>query len=304
MYPAGIADLNALNVVPNDERTSSLAKLSSALSGVDQKAIEKHATVAFPVPFEWDSLWSTDHRSHMEFIRRLSETVDRQCLDVIRYRQCEIGIPDALPGRAGQLDSNHMMAGALLYNPVIQKSRIIGGSAFAHFITRGLGLPVTTPEVGDFPRDGRVGNIVGQALRLYGTMLETDSETSKFVQAMSLLEFLAEPDDYVDFQTVAKIIARHIAKSQPEYLKLRSRFKELTSKKDSETGAHEGYRTRIVHIGERLDDLLPDPDDRRKLFVEVDGYIRKVVDHMIEHSDKDFEAYKKLREQMKPFEIP
>src|ERR1019366_5735968 len=90
MYPAGTADLNALNIAPNDGKTSSLAELSAALSRVDQKAIERHATVAFPIAFDWDSLWSTDHRSHMEFVRWLSETVDRECLDVIRYRQCEI----------------------------------------------------------------------------------------------------------------------------------------------------------------------------------------------------------------------
>ena len=303
MYPAGVASLDALNVVPNRENSKKLAEYQSAASRVVQATFNDHATVAFPAEFDWDEIWSTNHTNHMRFIRWLSETVDRRCMDVIRYRQCEIDIPDALPGRAGQLDSNHMMAGALLYNPVIQEARIIGGSAFTHFITRGVGLPITTPREGDFPQDGEVGNIAAQALSLYGMMLETDNESFKFVQALSLLEFMADPDRYQNFEKVSRTVARYVTKSNDEYKRLMDRLFELTGKHDPTTKIASGYRTRIVHIGDRLDNLVPDPDERRKLFLEVDGYIRAVLDHMIRHSAWEFEDYKKVREQMKPFEI-
>jgi hypothetical protein len=141
-YPPGVADLASLNVVPNDPKTRSLAEHCSAASRIDRETIEQHVTVALPAPFDWDALFRSTHKAHMDFIRSLSEAVDDACLNLIRYRLCRIEPVDELPGRAGQLDSNHMMAGALLYNAARQQARIIGGAAFTHFITRGLGLPV------------------------------------------------------------------------------------------------------------------------------------------------------------------
>ena len=45
----------------------------------------------------------------------------------------------------------------------------------------------------------------------------------------------------------------------------------LTGKKDPITNEHIGYRTRIVHLGNRLDQLLPEASDRVALFEELDG---------------------------------
>ena len=49
----------------------------------------------------------------------------------------------------------------------------------------------------------------------------------------------------------------------------------------------------------RLDKLIPNPMDRRKLFGELDNYIRAVIDHMIAHSGLDFDEYQTVREQMR-----
>lgn len=81
-------------------------------------------------------------------------------------------------------------------------------------------------------------------------MLEASSSTSQFVQCLSLLEFLVDPDSYCDFKKVGKIVARYAAANQSEYIKLLDRFFELTGKKDDATGRPIGYRTRIVHIGD------------------------------------------------------
>lgn len=57
-----------------------------------------------------------------------------------------------------------------------------------------------------------------------------------------------------------------------------------------------------MHIGARLQALVPMPEQRAELFRELDGYIRPVLDHMIRHSNLTFDSYVKIREQMKPFE--
>jgi hypothetical protein len=242
MYPSEMVDLDRLNVVPFNEQTTRLPELQSARSGIDVETIRQHATIAFPVAFEWDELISNSHAVHMEFIRFASETADSLCLDLVRYGQCRIGNADALPARAGQVDSNHMMAGIVLYNPARQTGRILGGAAFTHFVTKGVGLPVETPpDDGLHLHNGEIGFIVRHAFSLYAALLETDSATMRFVQALSLLEFLASPYRYDKFERVAKIVARYVADSPDEYERVKERFRVLTGNKDPDTGVESGY---------------------------------------------------------------
>jgi hypothetical protein len=153
-----------------------------------------------------------------------------------------------------------------------------------------------------FLADGEVGHIAQHALSLYTALLEANNPTFKFVQALTLLEFRADPRDYRKFEDVKKIVARYVATTREEYPRILERFWELTGKKDPTTQRVIGYRTRIVHIGERLDTIIPNPDNRRKLFEELDGYIRPIIDHMIAHSQLDFTEYLELRDKMRPFE--
>jgi hypothetical protein len=155
--------------------------------------------------------------------------------------------------------------------------------------------------VDTFPGDGEVGHIAKHALSLYTALLEANNPTAKFVQALALLEFLAYPYEYRRFEDVKKTIARYVARTREEYMLLLERFLELTGKKDPSTQQIIGYRTRIVHIGERLDLIVRHPDDRRKLFEELDGYIRPIIDHMIQHSLWNFDDYQKIRAEMRPF---
>jgi hypothetical protein len=71
------------------------------------------------------------------------------------------------------------------YNAAGQHARIIGGAAFTHFITRGLGLPIEELPSDVFPVDGEVGHIAQHALSLYTALLEANNPTLKFIQALS-----------------------------------------------------------------------------------------------------------------------
>ncbi len=300
-YPPGDVELERLNIIPNREDTASLAERCSWASGIDESVLGKHPLVAFPYKLDWTRIRAGSHFYHRELIRTLSEHVDRTCLNYVRYVQCPIDAPDCLPGRAGQVDSNHMMAGALLYSNVERQGRMIGGDAFTHFITRGLGLPIQSIEPSYFPRAGEVGRIVNHALMLYRDVLEASCATSQFVQCLSLMEFLVDPEGYTRADRVRKIVARYAATEPAGYARLLERLVLLTGKRDDATGRHVGYRTRIVHIGDRIDDIVPDSIERRELFVELGGYVKHIVDHMVEHSETTLAEYLTVRESLRPF---
>ena len=195
-YPPGVIDLGKLNVIPNRHGTTSLAELGSAASGITCAVLGQHPLIVFPCKVDWQTFRRSNHEGHLEIIRWMSEAVDRCCLNFVRYRSCSLELfPDEwLPAHAGQIASNHMMAGALLYSGALREARIIGGAAFSYFLTRGLGMPLKQLERDTFPRDGEVGRIVNHALSLYATLLEAANPTVRFMQSMSLLEFLADPD--------------------------------------------------------------------------------------------------------------
>lgn len=298
-YPKGLVDLSEINIHENSKDSSSLAEQVSALSGIDVDALDQHNLIVFPFDLDWAQFRNNSFRANLSLIRCLSEYVDKTCFDFIRYHLCALftdGDPThCIPGRPGQIDSNHMMAGALLYSPSENQAFIIGGDAFTHIVTRGMGLPLQSIAHDRFPKEGEVGNIVRHSLSLYGAMIEAQTPSSMFIQALALLEFLAFPDDYQTFKEVKKVIARYVARNAAEYNKILDRFFELTGKKDDNTGRIIGYRTRLVHMGERLEDIVPDAHKRLELMVELDGYIRSVIDHMNAHSDLSLSEYIMIR---------
>jgi hypothetical protein len=304
IYPPGVARVSELNLVLPKEISESLAAHQSAASFVDKETFASSATIAFPYTFEWAAFWRTDHKNHMELIRFFSQVADTRCLNMIRYRLCSIEVPDALPSRAGQIAKNTMMAGALLYNAFRREGGIVAGDAFVSVLTKGLGLPINDEDLdyNDYPQDGEVGHIAQHGLDLYSAMLQADTPTAKFTQAMGLLEFLAEPTDFIKFKEVAEIVARYVAKNKLEYERLKDRFFELTGKRPPVTSEFTGYRTRIIHMGDRLERIIPELGKRTELFMELDAYIRTIIDHMIRHSTWGFEEYKGLRAKMRPFD--
>ncbi len=297
-YPFG-ADLSGLAIDDPAPMSSSLSEVQSAASGVDLKAILQHPTVAFAARFDWDAVLNSSHRAHMSFLRRLSRYVDEQCLDFVRYRYCRLDRADFLPGRAGQLSSNPMMAGLVLYNAARQTGRVFGGSAFTHLIVRGLGLDIEASYHSAPLQNGEVGYIARRALSLYKAALEAEDDSVKYMQVVALMDFLAEPAKYVGSADIAKAIIRYSAETSEDYLRLKERFAQLYGKQVE--GRYVGIRTRIVHLGENLESIIPDESDRTTLFREISQYVGKVIDHMIDHSALDWDAYLEVRRKLGPF---
>jgi hypothetical protein len=98
--------------------------------------------------------------------------------------------------------------------------------------------------------------------------MDSNTDTAKFSRAMTLLEYLASPQEYKPWKKLKKVIVAHLAKSKTGYHALCERFRELTSKEDA-TGTQIGLRTLVVHHGRRLQDVVPGQREREKLFSEI-----------------------------------
>jgi hypothetical protein len=114
---------------------------------------------------------------------------------------------------------------------------------------------------------------------------------------MSLFEYLAYPYDFKKFEKVKKEIACHVAKSRQQYEKISSRFLELTGEKD-EKGSYTGYRTRIVHLGEGLEQLLDD-QQIKNLFIELSQYLGTVIQDMINYAHYSWDEFINYRDILK-----
>lgn len=306
IYPQRVAKLDQLNLVLSDRVSKSLAAFQSSATFLDKQTLSETPTIAFTYSFDWDRLWRSNRHGQMEQLRLFSQIADMKCLNWIRYRLCKIGVPDTLPSRAGQIKKEPMFSAALVFNAFRGEGGIIAGDAFGSAFTKGLGLPIDNEELpyNDFPdQDGEVGIIALYALDLYSTVLQAEYPTAQFTQLMALLEFLADPTDYTEAKDVGKLIGRYVAKNAVEYENFKARYHELSGKKDPATGEYTGYRTRIVHMGRRLENMLP-AGPRNDLLHELDTYVRTVIDHMIERSCWTFDSYKQARSAMTPFLNP
>ncbi|UEB97812.1 hypothetical protein LIS66_09670 [Pseudomonas sp. HN2] len=298
IYPQGRLNLDAINL--NNKQLTKPASSQVGASGVSLQEFNKYPLLVVPLRFSWDSLVLGNHQSHMELIVSISEIVDALSFDMINYMYCKLEhlSSETMPASPGQLSSKPMMSGAVLVKSGGMDSVLLAGAAFTHTITKGLGLDLRPPEWDRFPVGGDVGIIAAHALSLYSQMLKVQSATSKFVQALSLIEFLAYPKEYQPFKKIKTVVSRYVADSMGERKRVLDRFEVLTSKVDEVTGEQIGLRTRIVHIGSRLEQLVKSRREREKIFAELDSYIRKMIDHMIEHSRMTWDEYEAVKASM------
>ncbi|MHC9237258.1 hypothetical protein ACX9MO_16660 [Pseudooceanicola sp. 502str34] len=251
--------------------------------------------LALPVVLNWDEfLEARNHQVHLDAISVAARQAEA-IIDLLRFWYCKIDLPDSLPGRAGYLPKRRFTAG-LFYSLEDHESYIVAGQLVTHDIVAGLGLEINegcfVPEL----EHGEVGNIARRGLRLHSTALEAASDTEKFLQLMTLIEYLADPDGYIAMQKVKKQIGRHVAQDRTEYDEIMQDFRFLTSMGKDSSGRDPGLRHNVVHVGANLEDLL-DQAERRDVLNRVNRYIGVVLTHFIERSDKGWDAIEHYRSE-------
>ena len=313
-YPASTLNLEELRVVwvPADEfaktmergggavdvEGSDLEWFKCAASQISLDNFQKYALVAFSMPVNWEVFLSGDHSFHCALLREMSEHAE-SALDLLRFDFCRLHLPDTLPGRAGTFDFGSPYTGTLFYTLEDHESYIVGGQVVTHHLVAGLGLEVSTVPTTTRIGRGEVGNVARRGLALYSEAMESNSLTSKFVQCMSLLEFLAVPDDYQQMKKVKREIAAHVANSADEYQAVLDDIEKLTSYRDQQ-GRQIGLRTCIIHQGSRFETLIPEKKNQDALFGRLELYIGKTLFDLIELSAQPWSAVEKFRAGRKP----
>jgi len=319
IYPRDEIDLQALNVVsyPLLEferaeaarrkreksghkafhiRGNALAWYQSGLTRISLEHFRRHALIAFPCDVTSEQLFAANHKQHIAMIRAASEYAER-AIDLIRFEQCRLDLPDSLPGHAGTFDLASPYSAALFYFLSDNEAYIIAGQSVTHLIAVGIGLQLEAPPSIERIGNGEVGNLARRALAMFTEALESNSDTDKFVRSLSTLEFIAGGGEYVKMEGTKTAIAAHVAKTRGRYHEISQRFRELTSDKDPVTGDQKGIRTRIVHMGHRLESIVPDPAERQSLFRDLQGYIGKPIEDLIELSDGDWQSVVDFRQR-------
>ena len=214
--------------------------------------------------------------------------------DLIRFDYCLPWEPSTLPGRPGLLASCEFTS-ALFYSTVENRGYILAGELHRHRLIAGLGLDMSSVAV-DLPAAGEVGQIARHGLRLYSNALEANSETAKFTQLMSLVEFLADPYEFSKMADAKKQIAKHVAKSKAEYEEIGEYFKFLTSEGGKITPLQKGLRHNIVHMGKTLEELLT-PRERLEVFKKLWRYVGVPLQHMLRMAGDEWSEIENFREQ-------
>ncbi len=219
-------------------------------------------------------------------------------MNVFRYISSNFDRASNLPQRAGYI--NGVTSGFLLYNTIAKKSDYIYGKYYvtSNSVTQGLtinedyqNIDINKYFMPYIKRDNEAGSIIMQAFRMYSDILYTQSSTNKFMQAMSLIEYLANPFEYEHMQKVKTKIIPFSADSKACYFKLCERFKDLTSRVD-ENGNQVGLRTCIVHNGKNIEQLIDQSYKIDLLLRELQMYISNFINFAIEYSNKNWDFIK------------
>ncbi|TOO38938.1 hypothetical protein, partial [Vibrio parahaemolyticus] len=246
-----------------------------------------------------------DHDSDLLFLKSLSDQAFN-ALNVIRFMHCDLFVPDKLPMIPGYWQGSDGFMGACISLPN-QLPEIVAGRQMGGAVSSGLGIglessdtigmeghPFVTTIEPDEPSRNEVGQIIEHALKLYNRAMYANSDTLKFINVMALFEYLGTGDKYTNFKQVRPKLQSHIAQSREQYEDLSEVFQMLTSLKID--GVNVGYRTRIIHEGALLEDLIPSAAEREKLFRDLTQYIQFIIRGMYQFTDHTLES---LQEQRK-----
>ena len=288
-YPAEAIDFRTLRVVSDPEQvlkdfsyrqyTQDSGGITSAILGVHTAGLLTVPLIARTVDLNWSSFLSMSYSEHIDLLQRLAGDFE-EAMDLVRYYGSRLDLPETLPGRVGLVPTSESSSAALLYNLEDNESYIVAGRHLITAVIAGVGLELRDWSPYPILNCGEVGNIARRALSLYSRALEGSDNSIKFMQVMSLLEFLAMPGEYIGSDGARKTVALHMANTKQEYHRLSQRLRNLQGAKTPE-GRQIGYRTRVVHCGERIEDILAPGENLIGLFRELGSYIHRIVDFLI-----------------------
>ncbi|MCR2043775.1 hypothetical protein [Anaerosalibacter massiliensis] len=254
--------------------------------------------IAFPIEHERRNIMGALFPSEKDKLLKMVLETAEDVMNVLRYINSNFDKTSNLPQRAGYISG--LNSGFLLcyphlktFNYVVEKYHVLNTSI-------GNGLNIDIDEMISqldmyflsLRNDGyEVGSIIKHAFRLYSDILYMPTATNKFMQAMSLIEYLANPFEYEQMKKAKTKIVPFSSDCKKEYFDICERFKYLTSLED-ESGKQIGLRTLIIHNGKNLEELMDKGYKIDLLLRELQMYICNFINNIIIYSDKDWNLVK------------
>lgn len=220
-----------------------------------------------------------------------------EIINIFRFIYSNFDKVSNLPQRAGFIKGN--LCGFLSFSCAMQAATFISGKNYIASQTIGNSLNVDIsmmrPSIdyifsSIYQNETMISNIIKHALRLYSDILYLPTATNKFMQAMTLIDYLGNPFEYQKMQKNKAQIAPFSADSYTQYNFICERFKYLTSQKD-ENGKEIGLRTNIIHNGKSLESLIFEGYKIDMILKELQLYICNFINGILEYCDKDDWSY-------------
>lgn len=220
-----------------------------------------------------------------------------EIVNIFRYIFCNFDKVSNLPQRAGYIKDN--LCGFLLFSCAMQASTFISGKNYIANKTIGIPLKVNVEHMKPtidflfnslYKNNTEVSNILKHAIRLYSDILYMPTATNKFMQAMTLIDYLGNPFDFQNMQKNKAKIAPFSADSYTQYNKICERFKLLTSQKD-DAGNQIGLRTNIIHNGKSIEELIVEGYKIDLVLRELQFYICNFINGNLEYSNQNEWSY-------------
>lgn len=226
-----------------------------------------------------------------ELIKRALNQAE-EIINIFRYIYSNFDKASNLPQRAGYINGN--LCGFLLFTWAMQAATFISGKNYVSSCTIGNSLNVDIswmkPSIDHifssiYHNNTIVSNVVKHALRLYSDILYLPTATSKFMQAMTLIDYLGNPFEYQKMQKNKAKIVPFSADSYAQYNTICERFKYLTSQKDK-NGVEIGLRTNIIHNGQSLESLIFEGYKIDLILREIQLYICNFINGILDYCEQ------------------
>jgi len=288
LFPAGdfwVYNPCYLNGKPFGEiMSNALRDHTTQVTQVSVKVFQNLPLMVFPIKMTREAYIKLSQHEDVDLIKKCSRKAE-DMMDLIRFYRGDYIVPEMLPARAGIWNDRH--SAMYIYFPKYRMGHIQSREVELRTFIMGIGMDfddTTNIAIHSlmWKDTNEFQNIIKHALRINTSIQEADNETMKFSLIMTLFEYIGDPDKYGKFQDMKRNFIGVLARDKQDYDRLSKRFIELTrGDKDALGNLHMGLRTSIVHLGKSIEDLIPDPKERKALFKELYRYIFTLIKHMM-----------------------
>lgn len=289
-------DLNYYNQDNFDEIITS-EKISlrdhiTSFTGIKKELFYNFPLIVFRDKIRIEDYLNLNQIEDERLIKSYSQRADK-VLDIIKFISCNYTIPEMLPARAGLWNDRYSVA--MVHFPSDNIAFFQSREVEVKTFIKGIGLEFSESDIinnsgiliNDEDEVGEVGKLVKYALNLNASIAESDNESLKFTQIMTLIEFLGNPFEYENFKKLKGKIIAYIAKDKTDYHNLSEKFRFLS----------EEIRTQIIHNGKSLEDLIIDKEERKQLFKFFKNLINQIIWDFISNAYSSWDEYDVIRKE-------